>query len=171
MAEIVLDVDGVILDLMSVYIDWVYIYEGKRLKYEDIDEWQEGITNSAWNYIFSGIIPPYSGVQESLHRFQELRHTVTFLTKRTYNNALKSLMKSILDYDLVCNRLVTVMAWSEKDDYIASAKPDVFVEDNGEYVAKAKPPKETKLLIMDRPWNRSYDLDRIYKLEEVLDYV
>lgn len=186
--ELVLDVDGVVLDLVTPVLAWVERkWPGSRPRPQDLVHYGFGESfgfpsdmdqvalASAW----ASDIKPYAGVDRlfKLGLFDVLYDTVTLATVRPqgapHSSLLRSLHEHLAYYVEDGRRLETFESLAEKIRWLSGIHvPFDYVDDNLGVVRQLTPPEGSRLFLMDRPWNQSRDLyvpyRRIYSLEEIL---
>lgn len=182
MMKIALDVDGVLADVMTAWLDFTNPSRLVPLQVSDMNSWdfwlKHGIKkrdfyhqlNSCWES-WESIPPTEPDLANTTSTLSDLSDKVDIVTARApiTNNYVKLWLKQ---QGISYNQYVSVAAgWMKSDlDY------DVFIDDSPEN-AKAFLDKGKKIILYSQPWNASivdYDimqLVRVSRLEQATDAI
>ncbi|MEA3507143.1 MAG: hypothetical protein U9R36_06625 [Elusimicrobiota bacterium] len=164
MKNIGVDIDGVIVDTVEVYLQYIYKVTGRRFKQKDITEYffedclaisREEVTKAVEMMFEEDIwdsIPFYDGALDALKKIGS-EHNLYIITSRP-PVAKKSTQAWIQKRGIPAEKTIFT-DMDSKLDYIKEhdLELDCFIEDRLEFaleVAQEVP----EVLLMDRPWNR-----------------
>ena len=194
--KIGIDIDGVLLDLMSSFLEWYNLNHNTTYTLEDIfdyylpsvfnvdsDSFREEI-ELFYNSPFFDSIEPMQGAQRAisyLNTFSNL-YVITARPLTWKEKTIKSLNKYFGDVfeDIV----FTASSVGEEDkrerrigiksNIIEKLSLDYFIEDNIEYVVGLN--NITDILLYTQPWNRGYKIEdnnvrRVKNWQEIIEVI
>jgi uncharacterized HAD superfamily protein len=167
MNHIGVDIDGVIVDTVEIYLQYIYKVTGRQFEQKDITEYffedcldiaKEEVTKAV-EMMFEedvwGSIPFYDGALDALKRIGG-EHNLYIITSRP-SVAKKTTLAWIQKHGIpAAQTIFTDM--DSKLDYIKEhgLELDCFIEDRLEFALEVAA-EVPQVLLMDRPWNREYD--------------
>ena len=168
-----IDFDGVLADLDWAARQWIHEKFGRTLTSYAHNQWSfneaygfpRTLNAEFWTYVWRHHGRLYDGATRVLSSIRgEVR---VFSTRplgdprdnfdRKFRLRIQPLVAGIHLFD----------SWAQKEKFILLERPDVVLEDNLEFLLKM-PKTDTRLFLLDRPWNQSADLSDHYT--RVMDY-
>ncbi len=185
MKNIGIDIDGVILDTVEVYLNYIERVTGKKYCQEDITEYlfencvditEEEMSMALGKMIEDDIwgeIPFYPEALKSLRHIGTKKNL--YIKTSRPEVARESTLQWIKEHDIPVRRAVFTDMESKlsyiKDENI---KLDCFVEDRFKFALEVAG-DGVKVLLVDRPWNKKYKLEngivRVKNWNQILDII
>jgi 5'(3')-deoxyribonucleotidase len=164
---ICLDADGVLLDMASVWIDFINKRFPSKIevKVRDIGHWdleeafglsQEYISQ-LWTYTYQREIPPYDGAREFVSDLKVLGFNVVVVSARS--KADEEAKKTLIDVVGVDE----VVFSNQKAVIIKELGGILMVDDKIGNAIDVGMHSDADSLLLDRPWNQSLDIVCPYK--------
>ncbi|MGM0441319.1 MAG: 5' nucleotidase, NT5C type [Elusimicrobiota bacterium] len=185
MKNIGIDIDGVILDTVEVYLDYIEKVSGKRYQKPQITDYlfenclditEEEMSMALGMMIEDNIwgeIPFYRQALESLKRIgtEKNLYIITSRPEVAREPTLKWIEKhGIPAHKVVFTDMETKLDYIERENI----KLDCFVEDRFKFALEVSG-AGVKVLLMDRPWNKKYELEngivRVRDWEHIVDLI
>lgn len=160
---VALDLDGTLLDMASVWCAFLEEKYGKALTHESIKEWDLRTSfglatlNDLWEHTWDTPLKPYKGATDMVWALQTQGFDVRILSNRESENALKAGLRDV--HKNFPGVVPTFVAGSKKD-IIKKWAPAFFLDDRpANLFDGALGCPRTRLLLLDRPWNQSLELN------------
>lgn len=173
MKKYAIDFDGVLGNLSYAATQWAWERHGKQLTEADINAWgfnecfgvHYDDNNDFWEYVWRKHTRLYDGAVAFL---MEIPGEVHVITQRPHGAPRDNFHYHFLArVSAVTKNIHLFNTWQEKERWILLNHPDAVLEDNLKFLLKL-PETETRLYLMDRPWNQSADISKHYR--RVKDY-
>lgn len=157
---ILVDMDGVLEDLVGTWVNVLNIIYGTNVRYEDIKEWDmrkafpelgdKQILEPLNNKSFWKLIHPIPGAVEALQKFQSDGHKVVVVTASSYET-IKDKMEDVLF------KYFPFIKWSDViiTEHKQMIKGDVLIDDavhnvvGGSYIG----------VLVNAPYNQDFDAE------------
>ena len=178
--KIAVDLDGVVWDIMHVFVDIYNRLYKENVKYEDIDDWYY-FPQERWEVVYPLTLPrimeypmldPY--IPTYLYLLNKV-HDVSIITKE--QNPIKLLEQKLITLDIYKGREYNEIIRLDISDKKLNYPFNVYIDD---YPGMAKDMDKYPgkiLLFYDQPWNRkkvyknSGNVLRVYNWKDVLSYI
>lgn len=166
------DIDGVLADFNTNYIDLVREVTGRDLfpkgyTWADIETWSYpetfGYTDAeitkVWDHIaasrtFWRTLRPYASTYNFLYDLSGLEHDVYFITSRIGKREQMQTMDWLIEFGWKTDHAPTVLISSKKGECCHALKVNLYIDDkneNCEDVVKQAP--DTECWMLAQPWN------------------
>ncbi len=166
-ASVAFDIDGVIADTMTLFIDIARDEFGlDSIKYEDVssytlkdcldidEEILDAVVEKLLNGEYSATLKPIKGAADVLARLSVNYGPVVFVTARPYLGPLKEWIPENLRIDSALIDVVATGSFDAKADELLKRNISYFVEDRLETCFLLRD-AGIKPIIFKQPWNRS----------------
>jgi len=176
--KIMVDLDGVIWDIMGVFVDIYNKLYNENVKYEDINDWYY-FSQDRFEVVYPLTLPrimEYPILDNNIASYLFILnkvHDVNILTKEI--NSVETLEEKLRTLDIIkgrhYNKIIRIKVSDKKVNYEA----DIYIDD---YPGMAKDmekfPKRV-LLFYDQPWNQRYidggNVIRVSDWQEILSFI
>ena len=178
--KIFCDIDGVIWDIMGVFIEIYNRIYKENIKYEDVDDWYF-FPQDRWEVVYPLTlleINKYSILEEGISDFLFLlneHNNVNMLTKE--QNTIEVLKNKLTELDIVEGKQYNTITKLDIDDKKVNYKADIYIDDNPNIIKDMIDYPKRILLLFDQPWNQKYDVFniknviRIYGWNDILIFI
>lgn len=177
--KIMVDIDGVIWDIMHIFVE-IYnkLYE-ENVKYEDIDQWYFW-SQDRWDVVYPLTLPrimeyPVIDKDISSHLFILNRsYDINFLTKE--QNPIGTIIEKLRTIDIIKGREYNSIAKIEITDKKVNYETDIYIDDCPNMIDDMLDYPTRVLLLYDRPWNKNYKIKsknviRVFTWNEIFKYI
>ncbi len=167
-ASIAFDIDGVVADTMTLFldiardeynIDWIRLEDINCYQLEECLNLDTGIIGSIINRIMDGdyTVPlkPIAGAPDVLSRLGRQNGSILFVTARPYLNPIDDWIKNILTLDPGSIEVVATGSFEAKVDVLVERDITYFVEDRLETCFPIQAAGLVPVLFK-QPWNRGH---------------
>ncbi len=165
-ATIAFDIDGVIADTMTLFLEIARDEYGIRgVRYEDITSYQledcldmepgviERIVTRIMDGDYSAPLKPISGAPEFLNRLAARSDSILFVTARPYIGPVEAWIRSLMPEGPAAIDIVATGSFEAKTEVLTSRRIDHFVEDRLE-TCFALGAAGIVPILFTQPWNR-----------------
>lgn len=164
---IVSDLDGVLLDLMAPLHRWIKDTYGVATGDLDITEYavdnvyglRAESSAKMWEYVWASTCPEYPGAMTFLQRLCDLAPTA-ILTIRPLGPPYDHLCRHAHIFPEDLEAIHFAKSIEDKLKRLKLLSPAILIEDCLEIARKAQ--DFTNVILISRPWNKSFDLDVNY---------
>ncbi len=161
--KIMVDLDGVIWDIMGVFVEIHNEIFQSDVKYEDIDGWWF-FPQDEFETVYPRTLPrimDYPVIEHYVDTYiyeLNMNHDVTILTAEanTVEVLTKKLKSIYIDKKTHYDKIITVDPNENKLNYEA----DVYIDDNPNMAEKMHEHPDRYLLLYDQPWNKNFEDDK-----------
>lgn len=154
-----LDLDGVVWDIMGIFVEIYNEQFNENVKYKDIDGWWF-FEYEKWKVVYPLTLPRIMEYP-SFDRFVDIyisqlnkEHDVTILTAEA--NTVDVLTEKLLSLNILggshYKEIITVDPKENKLDYEA----DIYIDDNPNMAEKMHEHPDRYLLLYSQPWNQEF---------------
>lgn len=173
--KIFLDFDGVLADMSWAFTQWAWERYGHAPS--NIVQWGPsealGVPTheeaELWSYVWRKHVRLYDGAQEFLFDIPEAEIVSTRPTGDPRNNFEWHFRTRLLH-----RKVHLFESWEQKERFILREKPEALLEDNLKFLVMM-PDSDTRLFLLDRPWNQSADISghyrRVFSYAEFLEAI
>ena len=176
--KIMVDLDGVVWDIMGVFVDIYNKLYKENVKYEDIDDWYY-FPQDRFETVYPLTLPrimEYPVLDENIASYLFVLnkvHDVNILTKEM--NPVGTLEEKLRTLSIIKGRHYNEIIRIEVSDKKVNYEADIYIDD---YPGMAKDmenfPKRV-LLFYDQPWNKNYieggNVIRVSDWQEILLFI
>lgn len=163
---IAFDIDGVIADTMTLFLDIAREDYGIRgIRYEDITSYQleeclkmepgviERIVTRIMDGDYTAVLKPITGAPEFLNRLAERSDSILFVTARPYIGPVETWIRSLMPEGAAAIDIVATGSFEAKTEVLTNRHIDHFVEDRLE-TCFALGAAGIVPILFTQPWNR-----------------
>jgi len=176
--KIMVDLDGVIWDIMGVFVDIYNKLYNENVKYEDINDWYY-FSQDRFEVVYPLTLPrimEYPILDNNIASYLFILnkvHDVNILTKEV--NSVETLEEKLRTLGIIKGRHYNEIIRIKVSDKKVNYEADIYIDD---YPGMAKDmekfPKRV-LLFYDQPWNQRYveggNVIRVSDWQEILSFI
>lgn len=177
--KIMVDIDGVIWDIMSTFVEIYNKLYGENVKYEDIDQWYFW-SQDRWEVVYPLTLPrimeyPIIDKDISSHLFILNRsYDINILTKE--QNPIEIIIEKLRTIDITEGREYNSIRRLDIDDKKVNYYADVYIDDCPNMINDMLDYPTRVLLLYDRPWNKNYKIKsknviRVYDWKDIFKFI
>jgi len=177
---IFLDVDGVLLDTSQAilkHIDYRYMGQATEADIQHFDLiWSLGVPkadlDAMWRQVWSTPLVPYDGAEDFVKALRA-EYNVAALSYRKRGNPRKAANRDFPQLNFHGIFLLQPGNGMSKGAIVDSLDGVCVVEDNIQNAIQIAERSDAQVLLLDRPWNQSLDLSKLYtrvfSYDDILD--
>ena len=176
--KIMVDLDGVIWDIMRVFLRIYNRIYNENVKYEDIDDWYY-FPKERFEHVYPLTLPwimEYPPLDEDICSYLFIlnkKHDVNMLTKEA--NPVGILEEKLKTLDIIKGRHYGKIIRIEVIDKKVNYEADIYIDDNPCMVKDMHEFPNRFLLFYDSPWNQktrtSGNVIRVHTWKDILFYI
>lgn len=168
------DLDEVVVALMDRVIPIVNFESGRTFTTEDITDYNLRCIGIKDMETFINYYPsihssakPVKDADRYIPRLTKSIYDIYFVTARDHYKGIRQVTENWLaEKGIPCTKLIT-HARHNKDKILEKEKIDFYVDDNPFEIEAILKNTPVEAYLMDRPWNRKFDMPRVYNWEQI----
>jgi len=178
--KIMVDLDGVVWDIMGVFVDIYNKLYNENVKYEDIDDWYY-FSQDRFDVVYPLTLPKimeYPCLNNNISSYLFILnkvHDVNILTAEM--NPIGTLEEKLRTLQIIkgthYNEIIKVNP-KEKEKKV-NYEADIYIDDNPCMAKDMERFPKRVLLLYNQPWNKNYEesgnVIRVFGWEEILGFI
>ncbi len=164
------DLDGVVWDIMGVFINIYNKIYKEKIRYNDVNDWYY-FPQSKWEIIYPLTlleIKKYPIIDENISFYLfylNKYYDVNILTKK--QNSVCVLTEKLKSIGVVKKWMYNDFIKIDVEDKKLNYEADIYIDDNPNMIEEMIDYPERTLLLFTQPWNKKYDVSEIKNIIRV----
>lgn len=172
------DLDGVVWDIMGVFVDIYNKLYKENVKYEDINDWYY-FSQERFEEVYPLTLPrimEYPCIDYNISSYLFILnkvHDVNILAKEM--NPVGTLEEKLRTLGIIKDRHYSKIIKIEVSDKKVNYEADIYIDDNPCMAKDMERFPKRVLLLYNQPWNKNYkesgNVIRVFGWEEILGFI
>jgi len=171
--EIAVDLDGVVWDIMRIFIDIYNEDYDENEVFENVTKWfhfpQERFEKTYAKTLER--LDDYPALNNNISEYLSIlmdRYNVKILTQE--QNPTEKLKEKLKSFNIIEGIQYLELIRLDRRDSKLNYKFDVYVDDNPKMIEKMKDYPDRILLLYEQPWNKNWDVSDYHNVIKVKDW-